>query len=128
MSATASRAVVNGFLSHRVALTAKVRLTALFQCSLGSALLQHNCAEVHLLQEDVEVLNTVHLEDDNEVVRQGMDGVSNLSNVWMLMHGPLHLEKVELLPVCVGPSRVAARYEGGVFHHRPKHSLHRCRY
>ena len=89
MSATASRAVVNGFLSDRVALTAEVRLTALFQCSLGSALLQHNCVEVHLLQEDVEVLNTVQLEDDNEVVLQGMDGVSNLSNVWMLMHGPL---------------------------------------
>ena len=115
LSATASRAVVNGFLSDRVALTAGVRqgcplapLLYLFAAQALLCWLQHNRVGIRLRPEDSEVVTAVQFADDTEVVLQGMDGVSEFiqcMDVYARASGQqLNLDKVELLPVGSAPA------------------------
>ena len=110
LSDTASRALVNGFMSDRVILTAGVRqgcplapLLYLFAAQALLCWLQHNRIGIRLLPEDSEVVTAVQFADDTEVVLQGIDSVSDFikcMDVYARASGQqLNLDKVELLPV-----------------------------
>ena len=114
LSATASRAVVNGFLSDRVDLTAGVRqgcplapLLYLFAAQALLCWLQHNRVGVTLRPADGEVVTAVQFADDTEVVLQGMESVSDFlvcMDVYARASGQqLNLDKVELLPIGAAP-------------------------
>ena len=96
LSDTASRALVNGFVSDRVALTAGVRqgcplapLLDLFTAQALLCWLQHNRVGIRLLPEDGEVVTAVQFADDTEVVLQGIDSLSDFIKCMVFMRGPL---------------------------------------
>ena len=117
LSNTASRAIVNGYVSGKVSLTAGVRqgcplapLLYLFAAQALLCWLQKNRVGIRLCAGEEQVTTAVQFADDTEVVLDSMEKLSNFlqcMDIFARASGQqLNLDKVELLPIGPNPGPV----------------------